>query len=141
MNLIEVKGGTKSQRRFVLAIVNWYIKKMLPRVRTLDITVRLTKCYTESNAMGYCLAMSDYKTFDIELDKNMRMFDTISTLCHELTHLKQFYRKEMIHKLHGKIQWKKKIYESDHPYLSQPWEKEAFEVEKQLAVEYFTEML
>ena len=141
MNAIQIKGGTRSQKRLVLDIVNWYLKKMLPRVRTLDITIRLTQCQEDSDAMGYCLELEDNRTFDIEIDKNMRMFDTVTTLCHELTHLKQYYRKEMVHKNHGRIQWKKTMYGIYTKYSEQPWEREAFRMEKQLALECFTEIL
>lgn len=141
MNEITIIGGTKSQKANVYKIIVWYLKKVLPRVRTLDITVRLTRCMEHSNAMGYCLELGDHKTFEIELDKNLRLFDTVSTLCHEMTHLKQYYRKEMVNLNYGRVRWKKKTYREGLQYEKRPWEKEAFKVETQLAIDCFTEML
>lgn len=94
-----------------------------------------------SNAMGYCLELDNHKTFEIELDKNLRLYDTVSTLCHELTHLKQYYRKEMVNLNYGRVRWKKKTYKESLQYEKRPWEKEAFKVETQLAIDCFTEML
>ena len=141
MNEISIIGGTKSQKALVYKIVAWYLKKVLPRVRTLDITVKLTRCMEKSNAMGYCLELDDHKTFEIELDKNLRLYDTVSTLCHELTHLRQYYRKEMVNLNYGRVRWKKKTYKESLSYEKRPWEKEAFKIETQLAIDCFTEML
>lgn len=141
MNEIAIVGGTQSQKSLVLKVVTWYLKKVLPRVRTLDITIKLTRCMDKSNVMGYCLELDDHKTFEIEVDKNLRLYDMVSTLCHELTHLKQYYRKEMVHLDCGRIRWKKKVYKETFEYDKQPWEKEAFKVETQLALDCFTEIL
>lgn len=141
MNELNIIGGTKTQKALVSKIVVWYLKRVLPRVRTLDITVKLTRCMEKSNAMGYCLELDDNRTFEIEVDKNLRLFDMVSTMCHELTHLKQYYRREMIHLDYGRIRWKKKVYSEDFKYENKPWEKEAFKLEKQLAIDCFTEIL
>ena len=41
MNYIEINGGNKDQRIFTKQIIEWCIEDLLPRVRTLDITVEL----------------------------------------------------------------------------------------------------
>ena len=140
MNQVEIIGGTKSQKDLVAKVVGWYIKKMLPRYRTLDITVRLTKCMEKSGAYGYCLEGDTNREFDIEVDKNLRLYDLVSTLTHELTHLKQYAKGEMKHLDDGRIRWKKTVY-GDIAYEDSPWEKEAFRVEKQLALECFEAVL
>ena len=141
MNYIEITGGTKSQRAIADKVVSWYLKRVLPRVRTLDITVRLTNCLKNEGAYGYCLELDSHKEFDIEIDKTLRLFDFVSTLCHEMTHLKQYYRKEMVALDGGRIRWKKKVYNSNFKYENKPWEKEAFKVEAQLARDCFTDLL
>ena len=140
MNTIEVIGGTKARKEMATKVVSWYLKKTMPRVRTLDITIKLTTCMTKSGAYGYCLELDSNRDFEIEIDKNLRDFDFVSTLCHELTHLKQYARGEMKHMDDGRIKWKKKVY-GDIAYEDSPWEKEAFKVERQLALECFEEIL
>ena len=39
MNYIEINGGNKDQKIFTKQIIEWCIEDLLPRVRTLDITV------------------------------------------------------------------------------------------------------
>lgn len=141
MNELEIIGGTKAQKELVTKVVGWYLKKALPRVRTLDITVRLTKCMQKSGAYGYCLEGDSNRHFEIEIDKNLRLFDFVSTLLHELTHLKQYARKEMVFQPDGRTRWKKKVYPLTVSYEESPWEKEAFRNEKQLAIECFEAVL
>ena len=43
MNFIEVNGGNKVQREICHKVVSHMIKKLLPRFRTLDITVDFVK--------------------------------------------------------------------------------------------------
>lgn len=139
MNSVEVKGGTKAQKDLATKVVGWYLKKMLPRHRTLDITVKFTNCMKKSGAYGYCMQEAA-REYEIEIDKTLRLYDLVSTLTHELTHLKQYVRKEMVCLEDGRIRWKKKVY-GDIAYEDSPWEKEAFRVEKQLALECFEEVL
>ena len=141
MNEVTIIGGTKSSKEMVSKVVHWYLKKMLPRFRTLDITVKLTTCYDKAGAYGYCSELDNNREFEIEIDKNLRLYDLVSTLCHELTHLKQYARNEMKHKDDGRICWKKRVYSDGVAYEDLPWEKEAFKLEHQLALECFTSCL
>jgi len=140
MNSIEVIGGTKERKELAGEVTAWYLKKVMPRMRTLDITIKLTKCY-EKGAYGYCMEGENNREFEIEVDKNLRLYDFVSTLCHELTHLKQYARGEMKQLDDGRIRWKKVIYSENTSYDDSPWEKEAFRVEKQLAMQCFEEVL
>jgi hypothetical protein len=81
------------------------------------------------------------REFELEIDKNLRLYDFVSTLCHELTHLKQYARGEMKQLDDGRTRWKKVIYSENTSYEESPWEKEAFRVEKQLAMQCFEEVL
>jgi hypothetical protein len=140
MNYVEIVGGTKAKTSLAEEVVYWYIRKMLSRFRTLDITVKLTNCLDKSGAYGYC-TMLDKRVFEIEVDKNLRLFDFVSTLTHEMTHLKQYARGELKPLNDGRTQWKRKIYSENTSYEDSPWEKEAFRVERQLAIECFEEVL
>lgn len=110
-------------------------------MQTLDITVKFSACFEKKNVYGYCLMGENNREFEIEIDKNLRLYDFVSTLCHELTHLKQYARNEMRQLDNGQVRWKKTIYSNDVGYYESPWEKEAFEVEKKLALQCFEEVL
>ena len=52
MNVVEVLGGTQSQRKYAESMVQFCIDTLMPRMTTLDIEVKLT---VPQGAMGYCL--------------------------------------------------------------------------------------
>lgn len=133
MNFVEVKGGTKKEREVVQATISWCLRKLLPRVRTLDIEAKLTKC----NAYGYCLS-TDRRNFELEIRKGMNLFDLIATVCHEMVHVKQYAKDELKETWDGH-KWKSKKV-GDVDYMDQPWEKEAFRLEESLAMECFKEL-
>ena len=41
MNQVEISGGKSKEREIVEATVHWCIKKLMPRVRTLEIEVAI----------------------------------------------------------------------------------------------------
>lgn len=141
MLLLDYRGGTKFQRDTAEKVVGWFLKKMLPRYRKISLTIRFTKCYTTSGAYGYCWEGDEPREYEIELDKNMRLFDMVGTLCHELVHLKQYVKGEMKQIDGHRTRWKKKIVPAKTDYVDQPWEKEAFRLEKKLALQVFEEVL
>ena len=140
MNFVEVFGSTKHKREITHKVVAWYLKKIMPRYRTLEIDVKLTKCMN-NGAYGYCMMGETNREFEIEVDKDLRLFDFVSTLCHELTHLKQYAKGEMKQLECGRVRWKKVVYPENVTYDDSPWEKEAFKLEQKLAVECFEEVL
>lgn len=140
MNIIEFQNGKREMRDLAEQVVCWYLKKVMPRMRTLEISIKFSNCNEKHGAYGYCLMGENNREFEIEVDRNLRMYDFVSTLTHELTHLKQYARNEMVQLDCGKIRWKKKVY-GDIAYEDSPWEKEAFRVERQLALQCFEEIL
>lgn len=130
--MIEVYGGTESQRKYTKSMIEFCIKKMMPRMKkSLYIEVRLKKL--KGSAHGYCLACAEDgeradrpRSFELEIEKNLKLRSLLETVAHEMVHVKQYARSELYegtksntHRWHGK--WiKKKI-----NYWDQPWEIEA----------------
>ena len=142
MNYIEVNGSTAERRLIAEKTVKWFFSKHLPRFTTLDITVDIVDCYKMSKAYGYCLAVDDkQRKFKIEVDKRLRLFDFVTSLCHELIHLKQYAKFEMKEIAVDKIKWKKTIFKDSIKYDDMPWEKEAYKLETKLALECFEDCL
>lgn len=127
MNYIEVTGGRKKERDVVFSTVGACIDILMPRVRTLDIEVSLTNC----DSHGYCLNTDDHKTFELEIKRNLGFHDLVTTVCHEMIHVKQYYRKELKALFGGGSTWYGK--ESNEDYENLPWEIEAHKLEKSLA--------
>ena len=132
MNYVEVTGGNKTQREMCHKVVARMIKELLPRYRTLDITVALRDI--KSDAIGFCMMEENNRTFEIELDKKIGIKEMITALCHEMVHVKQYAKKEMDDgTVNGTARWKNKTIPFDTNYYDLPWEKEAYGMEDKLA--------
>ena len=131
MNFIGVNGGNKTQREICENVVRHMISELLPRFRTLDITVNLVNI--KSEAIGFCME-EDKNQFEIELDKKLSIKDMVTALCHEMVHVKQFAKKEMVDGIKTGVPiWKSKKISLNTNYWDLPWEKEAYRMEKKLA--------
>ena len=119
MNYVDVTGGKPYQRKRVESVVQFCIKMLMPRMQTLDITVKLKDL--KGSAYGYCLS-EDNRTFEIEVDKKLSLRSLLTTVAHEMVHVKQYARKE----LKDNYNWQGKFYKPEKvSYWDQPWEIEA----------------
>ena len=104
MNVIEIIGGTQSQRNYATSMVYFCIDMLMPRMQTLDIEVKLT---APQGAMGYCLETDNNRTFEIELDRKLTLRKLMETLAHEMVHVKQYARREF-HPSHTQLDAEKR---------------------------------
>ena len=93
MNIIEVTGGTKKQRLLTERVVVFCIKEMMPRIRTLDITVEL-KSKLDGDVDGYCWEGENNRQHFIEVKKTLDGDDFTTAVMHEMVHVKQQSRNE-----------------------------------------------
>ncbi|MDB4339489.1 hypothetical protein OAA57_00540 [bacterium] len=138
MNIIEISGGKKKERILAERVAEWTISKLMPRMRTLDIDIKFVN-FTDK-VDGYCLCVS-LREFQIELQKGLDDPDMITALIHELVHVKQHARKELID--NGMIKkWKGEeylhIFTTVDQYMSLPWEEEAYRLQEELYEEWKT---
>ena len=117
---IRITGGTKNQKKYARSMVKFCIKTLMPRMKTLDITIKLTN---PNGAMGYCLELDNNRTFEIEADKKLRLRKLLETIAHEMVHVKQYARREL-HPVNET--WCGKTYNpKTTDYWDLPWEIEA----------------
>jgi len=128
MNYIEVNGGNKFQREIAEKVVGFCIKELLPRFRTLEITVNIKKI--KGDAVGYCMMEDTNREFEIEISRELTLKDFITTLTHEMVHVKQYARNEMDGYSN---RWKKAKVKEGTNYWELPWEKEAYRLQDKLA--------
>lgn len=119
MNNIEITGGKAYQRKYVESMVHYCIQKLMPRMQSLDIEVKLKTI--KDDAYGYCLSTTT-RDFEIEIDKSLSLRRLLTTVAHEMVHVKQYARRE----LKGDYVWKGKTYNpKTTDYWDEPWEIEA----------------
>ena len=126
--LIHVTGSTKDKRALAQKTVAWSIKKLgLNRMSSLNIDVILRKM--KKDEYGYCNIIESNRSFIIDVNKNVSLKDFVSTIIHEMVHVKQFARNEM--SAYG-MRWKTKTVSENTKYVDLPWEKEAYKLEAKL---------
>lgn len=134
MNIITIRGGRKHQRKLVREVMDFCLRKLLPRTTTLDINVRLNPRIEEVE--GFCLC-EDRNTFELEMDSRMPTDELIRTICHEMVHVRQYFKRELRDMYGNKKAWKTRVYNEDRTdYLDLPWEKEAFKLQDILYEEF-----
>lgn len=118
--MITVTGGSASQRKYVSSIANFCVTMLMPRMKTLDVNIKLKKL---KDAYGYCLETTDKRTFEIEVDRTLKLRTLLETVAHEMVHVKQYARREL-HPVHNT--WcGKMINPKKTSYWDLPWEIEA----------------
>lgn len=137
---IQVKGGTKRQRRAVEHCADWcafdLLGSRLYKSCVLDIDLLIPE-----GGYGFCIwedCNLRPRHFSIEIDKRLDTEDCLITLCHEMIHVKQYAKSEMREMYNGgyRVEWKgRKIGEKTH-YKNTPWEKEAYAKEIKLYEKY-----
>jgi hypothetical protein len=128
---VNVTGGSKSQKKHTQRIVEFCVKTLMPRMKTLDIEVKLCK---PTGALGYCLELDNQRQFEIEIDKTQPLRRLLETVAHEMVHVKQYARRE----LHPSTDaWMGKTYNPKKTcYWDLPWEIEAHGREIGLFIRY-----
>ena len=137
MNFVTVTGGNKTQRKVAEITTHQMIAELLPRFRTLDIEVKLKKFpKSDRDAIGWCLMQEDNRTFEIEINKDIGIKELVTTVCHEMVHVKQYARNEMTDELieSGHAVWKGRKIHPKTGYYDLPWEKEAYKMQDGLAM-------
>ena len=130
-NVVNVSGGTKTQRELAYKLVEHCIDEMLPRHRTLWIEVDLKKIPEVDKVVGYCQDDGDNQ-FTIEIDKTQNAYDFMLTIAHEMVHVKQSVRRQLTER-NLKHFW----YGKEHSdRRNEPWEIEAWKLQKPLTHSY-----
>lgn len=136
MNFVSARGGKQYQRNIAVTTVHQMIAELLPRFRTLDIEVVFRTFKKEEGAVGFCGMTDNNRTFEIEIDKKMGITELVTTLCHEMVHVKQYARNEMTDECvqFGAATWKGRKVSPKVGYYDLPWEKEAYRLQDRLAL-------
>lgn len=143
MILVTSGGGRKLEHELSEKICHYMVKKLLPRVRNLTVYIDFQKNLEENEGIiAYAMDLND-RCFEIGVDKelmtNHGIREFASALCHEMVHVKQYLRGELKY-LRGKELWKGRDC-TDMEYMEQPWEKEAYKMQDELALTIWNEIL
>ena len=134
-NMIEISGSGKRKRALVNEAATFFIKELMPRMRTLTVNINLNPHFRDNtDCYGDCL-WSELSSKPREFDMNLDSSDNeimIQTLAHEMVHVKQWARGELKDFAgYKKARWKKTMIDCEKTkYDDLPWEIEAHKLEK-----------
>ena len=131
VNITGPNGGVVSNElsNEVLSAVRFYAKELgICRLHN-NIKIRLHQKFLVHDAYGLCYSF-DNRNFIIDI---CLYSDWLSTLAHEMVHVKQFSTGELATDM---TRWKNRNNVDDLDYWDQPWEKEAHRLEHTLKNRY-----
>jgi len=124
---ICLEGGTKTQRNITDQAARFIIGELVPRKKNLDLDICI---HSMKGLYGLCehIGTNEYV---ISIHSRQNLYEYVTTLGHELVHMKQYLRRELSSDCR-RMCWKGEDM-SDVPYSQQPWEIEARELQHGLA--------
>ena len=132
--MIFVKGGSERQRELAMSMAEFCVKKLMPRMKSLEVNIVL-KDFGKDSTYGYALPADEADTsrprqFDVEINKKVKLRRMLETVAHEMVHVKQFARGELYESVNlGMHRWKGKWLSNSQQcvkdYWDHPWEIEA----------------
>jgi hypothetical protein len=138
---LTIKNGDDWQREHTRGFCKWFETKYLSGVK--DIVLRVIVVPYDDNAnIGECAnydSGKDPRHFVIKIGatEDMSKREFIMALGHEMVHLKQYALNELRDNDRKRItMWKRKAYSFDMEYWDQPWEIEAYGMERGLLHRY-----
>jgi hypothetical protein len=119
--MILIDGGSRRQREMAYDAASFAWTQLMPRIKKCFIYIELKKL---KGYHGTCID-SDERTYMIEVDKKLSLGDDfLTTIFHEMVHVKQYIRKELFSDCN--------FYSTREEYLNLPWEIEAYEMQEVL---------
>lgn len=138
---ISITGGTKSQKKYVKSITDFCVNKLMPRMVSLELNIRL-RDFGRDDSYGYCISADDTdpnrpREFDLDINSKVKLRLLLETVAHEIVHVKQFARGELYQSsVTMKHRWQGKWYKRTLSYWDQPWEIEAHGREPGLFIQW-----
>jgi hypothetical protein len=132
---IAIRGTTSLKKIAKLnSIVRFFLSETMPRASSIRIEIVLVaNLISLEGVYGDCTCTDDIvpsREFEIRLDSKS---DTFETLFHELVHVRQYYRRELVNYIRKPKLCNFKGIQYDWSSSSeQPWEKQASEISQEM---------
>jgi hypothetical protein len=124
--------------------IRFYANKLMTVRLTDKISIWVKCIHMEGDEIATCTWLDDNrrpKEFEIELKNNISVRRTLMVLAHEMVHVKQYAKSELVDNLKkNAVSFKGKVYAhsetAEEKYWDSPWEIEAFGRELGLYLSY-----
>ena len=130
---IQVTGGTKKQRELSASIARFTARQLMSKrlMKNIYVEIKLIPRLLEKEEVyGDSIYEDDNwrpREFTIQADSKLKLRRLLETIAHEMVHVKQFAKGEMVDVVRAnKIRWHGVDFDDeDTSYYDQPWEIEA----------------
>jgi len=118
-------SGYNQRRKVTRAVIDWFCPRFIGKHNiAIDVVTRGMVREGNFGTCGIIDSCSRPREFEIELHAGLNPYDYITTLIHELIHVKQRVKREHVTK-YDKNYWFSRIVPEDTSYADEPWEVEA----------------
>ena len=98
--MITVNGGSRNQRKYAYSMAEFVCQKFNI---SPSIEINFRRMSKDAN-YGYCCNLDDGE-YEIDIKRTLRLRDMLTTLAHELVHVKQYENDELDHKAEEDIEY------------------------------------
>ena len=123
--MILVTGGRAKKRQNIYRAAIFAWNYLMPRISKCDVYIEIKKL---AGAHGYCLEL-DKREYEIEIDQRLKGDILITTVFHEMIHVRQGVRKQYQNINNAS-------YKTYDEYMKLPWEIEAYQLQEVMLKEW-----
>ena len=133
LNVNVMNANDSAIEVMITELVEMIHNKFMPH-KPIEVNINID----DFDCDGMCECV-DEEEFEIELKDTLSDYDMLVAVAHEMIHVKQYALGQLCQLVRKPMyRWKKQLFPLDTPYDDQPWEKEAYSLEKQLVEEYLS---
>ena len=129
--VVHVESSCSEQRQIAYDVIGYCYNQLIP-YNNVNIFLKI-KTIESQNADGWC--QHNYgNNFDITIEESLSVNKLIKTICHEMVHVKQGVKNELVEAYVGKCMrlWKGIDCDEFKDTDISPWEIEAYQLEEEL---------
>ena len=139
---VSIIGSTKKVREELESAFFFYMKKLLPRTRNIEVEIDLIRNLSGKEGLcGDCTWNDNNhrpRDFTIRIDSSLDLDDIHDTLAHEMIHVKQYAKGELVDLVRSptSCKWMGKVIDWTKLEDKEPWEIETYERSHKLYEEW-----
>ena len=139
MEIIFANKCPQRKKDLITRAAEFTKRELFPRTKDVIVEFTMVKNLNEHERVFGDVFESDYRWFDVRLDEDMDDIELVSTVIHEMVHVKQYSKNEMKQLDGFKTRYNRKVYDKNVSYEDRPWEQEAHDLENLLYLEFVAE--
>lgn len=98
--MIYVEGGTKSQKTYAYSMADFVCNKF-----NIDADIEIYfRSMSNDTSLGGCVQVDQHE-YEIDIKRGLKLRDMLTTLAHELVHVKQYEAGELDHDAERDIEY------------------------------------